>query len=120
MKIFLLTLLFSVNALATAVTGNITDPVYYAITSATITTSAFKELVSSTPKASSAIIASNNTSSFLILARGVSGSEVSTGLIIPPREVGILIPINVKKGERLSLKALLSNGTGATGVTFFQ
>lgn len=120
MKTFLLTLLFSVNALATAVTGNITNPVYYAITSSTITTSAFTELVSSTSKASSALIASNTTASFLILARGVSGSEVSTGLIIPPREVGVLIPVNIKKGERLSLKALLSNATGTTGVTFFQ
>lgn len=105
---------------ATGASSDIRTPVAYAIVSGTMTTSAWTELTSSTAKAASAIIASNTTASFLILARGASGSEVSTGLIIPPREVGALIPIEIKKGERLSLKAIFSNATGITGLTLFQ
>lgn len=119
MKIFLLTVLFSIGCFS-AETGAVSNPQYYAFSNAAVTTSAWTQLLSSTPKAASAIIASNATSSFLILGRGAAASEVSTGLIIPPREVGILIPINIKKGERLSLKALSADTTGATGVTFFQ
>lgn len=108
------------NCFATAVTGGITNPQFYAFQNAAVTTSAWTQLISATPKAASAVIVSNSTSSFLILGRGAAASEVSTGLIIPPREVGILIPINIKKGERLSLKAISADTTGATGATFFQ
>lgn len=116
MKMFLFVMLFCFNASA----FELTQPVSYAIVSATITTTAWTELASSTSIAASGIIASNTTASFLLLGRGASGSEVSTGFIIPPREIGILVPIEIKKGTRLSLKALLTNGSGVTGITFFQ
>lgn len=117
---FLLTVLLSMECFATAATGQITNPSFYAFSNAAVTTAAWTQLTASTTKAASAIIASNATGSFLILGRGAAASEVSTGLIIPPRETGVLIPIAIKKGERLSLKAISSDTTGAVGVTFFQ
>lgn len=110
------------TALAVLLTSTLSfaeGPVSYATVSGSITTAAWTELVSGTPKAASTIMVSNTGTSFLIIGTGASGSVVNSGMLIPP-SASILVPMSISKGARLSLKALHDTNTGVAGVVFFQ
>lgn len=98
----------------------IADSTSYATTSGTITTAAWTQAVSGVPQASSKIMVSNTGTSFLVIGLGASGSEVATGTLIPPSTAPILIPMNIKKGARVSFKALDLSNIGRVGILFFQ
>lgn len=90
--------------------------------STNVTTSAFVTLVAkaSVTTAYGALLLSNGGTSPLVLATGDAGSEVLTGLLIPPSSSNLL-PINGSNKVRLSLKSL--SGTQSAGlvtISFYQ
>lgn len=113
-------LLTAAILLATQLTFGAGVPTSYATVSGTVTTVAWTPVVSGIVKAASTVMISNTGTSFLIVGVGASGTEVSTGLIIPPSAAPILVPLPVTKNSRLSVKALNANSTGVLGMVFFQ
>lgn len=90
--------------------------------STNVTTSAYVTLVAkaNVTYGYGALLLSNGGTSPLILATGDAGSEVLTGLLIPPSSSNLL-PINGASKVRLSLKSL--SGTQSSGlvtISFFQ
>lgn len=80
--------------------------------STTITAAAYVQLTAATDAPASGILVFNTSAKAIKLARGASGSEVDTGIVIPPSSTsGTFIPIEIKKGTRLSAKALSADAT---------
>jgi hypothetical protein len=76
-----------------------------------VATNAFVQVITAAnmAKACSAIHYNNAGTQPLILATGGSGSEVASGVIIP---VGTgILPVNIAKATRLSVKALVATVT---------
>lgn len=85
--------------------------------STSVTSGAYVELQSAANMTSpcSAIIVSNGGAQPLTLATGAAGSEVDLGVVIPPTSgLCVIIPCNLKKSTRMSLKSL--GGTQSSGV----
>lgn len=90
--------------------------------STNVTSSAYVTLLTKANSSNpcSAIQFHNSGAQPLKVATGDAGSEVDTGVVIP-LGVSILIPIEVKKSTRLSLKSM--GGTQSSGIvtaSFFQ
>lgn len=71
-------------------------------------------------KGYSAICVTNGGSQPLMLAKGDAGSEVDTGIIIPPGGGQVIMPIEIPASTRLSLKSLgATQSAGVVTVCFF-
>lgn len=92
-------------------------------TGTNITSAAYVTLLTKAnhTKACSAIMVTNGGSQPLQLASGDAGSEVDTGIVIPPGGQGYMIPVELAKSTRLSLKSLgATQSSGIVTTTFFQ
>lgn len=91
-------------------------PVMIDTSSTNITSASWVQLqaAASMNSACSAILVSNSGAQPLLLGTGASGSEVSSGAVIPPSSAGVLVPIKLATATRLSLKSL--DGTQSTGI----
>ena len=88
--------------------------------STSVTNSAYVEIEDSTTSAYSAICVTNQGAQPLALAVGAAGSEVLTGIVIPPADA-VIVPREGKKSKRLSLISL--GGTQSSGyvtLSYFQ
>lgn len=83
--------------------------------STNVTSSAYVQLIAALSMTSgcSAIALHNPGAQPLKLAKGGSGSEVDTGIVLPVG-AAIIIPIELAKNTRLSLKSM--GGTQSTGI----
>lgn len=91
--------------------------------STSITSAAFVQLLTAAQmlKAASGIIVTNGGSQPLMFATGGAGSEVNSGVIIPPGGGQVIIPVELKAAVRLSLKSLgATQSAGVVTVSFFQ
>ena len=84
--------------------------------STSVTSSAYVTILAkaSNLAACSAICVTNAGAQPLKIALGYAAAEVDTGIVIPPAAYAILLPIEIPKGVRLSLKSL--GGTQSSGV----
>lgn len=82
--------------------------------STNVTNSAWVQINASTANGASAICVSNGGSQPLALATGAAAAEVATGIVIPPSSFAIMLPIEIPKATRLSLKSL--GGTQSSGI----
>jgi hypothetical protein len=89
------------------------DPATLDTASANITTGAWVQFVASLSAGTSAIQFTNGSDKVLRLGVGAAAAEVDSGIYIAPG-VGVLLPKNLKKGVRLSLRAL--GGTASSGL----
>ncbi len=82
----------------------------YTVVSATpataISTTAYTEITAATPVAFDALEVYNSTGALLILATGAVGSEVDMPMYLMPGSQPHIIPLNKRKGTRLSVKAV--------------
>lgn len=77
------------------------------LTSSTIATSAYTEISSAWPSSCSAIGVAYTGRGILIIAKGAAASEVDLPLyIVPGMMMEKLIPLNLAKNLRISVKAL--------------
>ncbi len=83
--------------------------------STNVTSSAYVELQSAVnmTSAASGVVVSNSGTQPIKMATGASGSEVDTGILIPPLCEGLFVAIPLKKSTRISLRSL--GGTQSTG-----
>ena len=79
--------------------------------SATIPTATYKELSAALPVAASAVEVFNTSSKAIQLSLGAGGAEVAVPYIVPPSAIGQIIPMTLKKGQRLTAKALGADAT---------
>jgi len=88
--------------------------------STNITAAAFFELQAATAKACSAVCLTNQGAQPILVATGAAGSEVLTGLVIPPADA-IIVPIEIAAGVRVSLKSLgATQSSGYVTISYFQ
>jgi hypothetical protein len=86
------------------------DQLFKDASSTNITTSAYVQLTAASSRDSEALVISNNTTKTLILAVGAAASEVDQ-CYIPPSAVGLIIPLRIPLGSRISVKALDASAT---------
>ena len=96
-------------------------PVVNDCSSTNILSASYTEIVTALTYGVSGIYACNTSSKPIKLATGLAGKEVDTGLVIPPGEVGIFLPMEFKAGQRITARAYgaLAN-TGFLYLSFFQ
>jgi hypothetical protein len=123
MKILLLTLFLSLSAFANKGAIALRKPVeLFSINTATsnVTSAAWRELTSASTYACSGLLIGNSGDKVLHLARGAAASEVSLGVAIQGG-TAVLIPAEVSKSTRLSLKSLAGDQTsGVVHVSCLQ
>ena len=86
-----------------------TPPVYNVYSSTNITTSAYTQLVASTSATTNIVDIFDSSGQAMILATGVSGSEIVQAYIPPGGETQI--PLYIPAGVRVAYKALSGNAT---------
>ena len=105
---------------AIALRKPVPSPAALDTSSTNVSSSAYVEFVTSTTNPCSAMQLHNSGAQPLKLATGASGHEVDTGVVIPIG-VSILIPIEIAKNTRLSLRSMGSTqSSGIVTATFFQ
>lgn len=105
---------------AVALRSTVGTPVANDCSSTTITSAAYVVLSASLSVACSGIEVQNTSAKAIKLAIGGAGAEVDK-YIIAPATVGIIVPMEFKKGARLSAKALGADATtGFLIVNFLQ
>lgn len=88
----------------------------------TVTNAAYTQLQAAAARlfAASAILIHNPGAQPLVLAIGGAGAEVDTGIVIPIN-VPTIIPIEIAKNSRLSLKSLgTTQSSGLVTCSFLQ
>ncbi len=85
------------------------------LNAATITTGAYLQLIAAIAADCGSIVVSNSGSQALGLGMGAAGSEVDTGVIIPPGCTGLLLPVSFKAKTRLAV-ICLGTASQTTGV----
>lgn len=90
--------------------------------STSVTSSAYVTLQAATAANCNSIQISNSGAQPILLATGSAGNEVNTGIVIAPSSGGQwLIPIEIAKGVRLSLKSMnATQSSGIVSIGFFQ
>lgn len=98
---------------ALALRNPVGTPKQNANASVTIPAASYLELEASSDQSCSALLVFNTSSQPIKIATGAAASE-SDKFIVPPATIGMMIPIEIKKGTRISARS-----TGADATTGF-
>jgi hypothetical protein len=94
-----------------AISGLVGTPVVNDNSGTTIAAADWVQLSSALPTPAAAVEIFNTSARAIKLAVGAEDAEVEIPYVVPPSAIGTIIPVSLKKGVRLSAKAL---GTDAT------